>query len=429
MPPVDVIVVGAGVAGLTAAADLAPHVASVTLLESSDRIGGRVHTIFPAEANGPIELGAEFVHGTPEPFTAFLNERNLTLEEMDGRMLRSDNGQLTSGGDFFPRVMELLGSLRDSGADRTFAEFLSTDGQRFDEETRRSAAEYVSGFHAADPARVSEHAIAKSTKTGAREHSDDAFRLVRGYEQVVDALAASLPKNVQLLRRKQVMLIDWRKHHVSVRCADGSNYSAESAIITVPLPIWDRITFAPELAHKRAALEKLAMGPVLRISLAFTQSWWHEVQQGKARDLSFLFSHHKLLPTWWSGLKSQPALLTGWSAAHRATELSQLSAEAICNAAITALADNFAVSRQEIEPLLYGYWTHNWQTDPHILGCYSYTLKGGSAAPRELAAPVDSTIFVAGEATDFTGDNGTVHAAFNSGRRAARELLDAQKES
>ena len=429
MSAVDVIVIGAGVAGLTAAAELAPHGNSVTLLEASDRVGGRVHTMFPDEAHGPVELGAEFVHGTPEPFTSFLKDRKLKLEEMDGRMLRSENGQLTSGGDFFPRVMELLCSLRDSGADRTFAEFLSTDGQRFDEETRYSAAEYVSGFHAADPARVSEHAIAKSTRTGQREHSDDAFRLAGGYAQVVDALASSLPKNVQLLRGKQATHITWREHHVSVRCADGSSHSARAGIITFPLPIWDRVTFDPELPHKRAALEKLAMGPVLRISLAFAKPWWHEVQQGKARNLSFLFSHHKLMPTWWSGLKSQPALLTGWSAAHRATELSQLSPDGICDAALTALADDFSVPRHEIEPQLRGYWTHNWQTDPHILGGYSYTLKGGSAAPRELAVPIDATLFVAGEATDFTGDNGTVHAAFNSGRRAARELLAAQKES
>jgi monoamine oxidase len=325
--------------------------------------------------------------------------------------------------------MELLDSLRDSGVDRTFAEFLSTDGQRFDEETRRSAAEYVSGFHAADPARVSEHAIAKSTRTGEREHSEDAFRLVRGYSQVANAIAATFPKNVHLHFGKQVTHIDWRKHHVTVRCAEGSTYSAEAVVVTVPLPIWDRITFVPDLPEKRAALEKLAMGPVLRISLAFAKPWWQDLQQGKAKDLSFLFSHHPLVPTWWRGLKSQPALLTGWSAAYRAEELSQLAPNAICDAALTALADNFAIPRRDIEPLLRGYWTHNWQTDPHILGGYSYALKGGSAAPRELARPVDATIFVAGEATDLTGDNGTVHAAFNSGRRAARELLESQPDS
>jgi monoamine oxidase len=428
MSGTDVIVIGAGVAGLTAASELAPQVNSVTLLEASDRIGGRIHTIFPAEANGPIELGAEFVHGTPEPLTTFLKEKKIELEELDGRELRSFNGELASGGDFFPRVMELLDALHDSGADRTFAEFLATDGQRFDEETRRSAAEYVSGFHAADPERASEHAIAKSTKTGEREHSDTGYRLVRGYSQVVNAIAGSLPKNIQIWLGKQVTHIDWRRHSVSVRCGDGRTHSAEAALITVPLPIWDRITFQPELPQKRAALAKLAIGPVLRISLAFAKPWWHDVQHGKARNMSFLFSHHKLVPTWWRALKSQPAVLTGWCASHRAEELSQLTPEAICDAALIALDDNFSIPRREIEPLLRGYWTHNWQTDPHILGGYSYTLKGGAAAPRELARPVDSTIFVAGEATDFTGDNGTVQAAFNSGRRAARELLDAGQD-
>jgi len=429
MSAADVIVVGAGVAGLTAAAELAPHVNSVTVLEASGRMGGRVHTIFPPEVSGPIELGAEFVHGKPEPFTTFLQKHRLELEEMGGRMLRSEHGQLTSGGDFFPRVMKLLDSLRDSGTDRTIAEFLATDGQQFDAETRRSAAEYISGFHAADPARASEWAIARSTKTGEREHSEDAFRLVRGYSQVVDAIAASFPKNVQIHLHKQVTEIAWHRHQVTSRCADGSAYKAVAVIITIPLPLWEKITFAPELPEKRAALKKLAMGLVLRISLAFSKPWWTELQQGKAKDLSFLFSDHKLMPTWWRGLKAEPAVLTGWSAAHRAAELSQLSPDALCSAALTALADNFAIPRREIEPHVRGYWTHNWQTDPHILGGYSYALKGGAAASRELGRPVDSTIFVAGEATDFTGDNGTVHAAINSGRRAAREFLDAQPHS
>jgi monoamine oxidase len=423
----DVIIIGAGVAGLIAAAEIAPHASSVTLLEASDRVGGRVHTIFPVEANGPIELGAEFVHGKPEPFTTFLSQHNLELEEVDGQELRSFNGRLTSGGDFFPRVMELLDSLSDCGVDRSFAEFLAANSQQFDGETRLSAAEYVSGFHAADPARVSEHAIAKSTRTGEKEHSDEAFRLVRGYSQVVQVLCKSLPNNAQILLNKKATEFHWRKHHVAVRCADGSTHAGEAAIITVPLPAWDRIWFDPEIPHKRAALEKLAMGPVLRISLQFATSWWDDVQEGEARDMSFLLSHHKLFPTWWRGMNSQPTLLTGWCAAHRAQELSQLSREAICAAAITSLSDLFAISWSKIEQQLRGYWTHNWEMDPHVLGGYSYVLKDGEAAPHMLSQPVEETIFVAGEATDFSGDNGTVHGAINSGLRAARELLDSTR--
>jgi monoamine oxidase len=212
-------------------------------------------------------------------------------------------------------------------------------------------------------------------------------------------------------------------------CADGSKYTARAAIITVPLPIWPRILFNPELPYKTAALAKLAMGPVLRVSLVFREKWWEQVQGGKAKGLGFLLSHHPDFPTWWTGLRGQPPLLTAWTASLRAERVSTLPDEEIIGRATKAAADLFSVSLREIESMLRSAHTHNWQTDRFAGGGYSYVLKDGSAAPRELAQPVDSTIFIAGEATDLTGDNGTVHGAINSGRRAAREVLDHWQES
>jgi monoamine oxidase len=423
MPAPDVIIVGAGAAGLTAARDLRDAGITPIILEASGRIGGRVHTIFPD--GYPVELGAEFVHGKPEPFTTFLKQHRLELAELDGTMLRSENGKLLSGGDFFPEVLELLGSLRDSGADRTFAEFLETDGQKFNTETRQSAFEYVSGFHAADPTRASEHALARSTRMGERESSDEAFQVCRGYSQVIDLLA----RGTEVRLNTEVTEIRWRKNEVTVQCADGSSFSGRAAIMTVPLPIWPRIRFDPGLPHKTAALSKLALGPVLRVSLVFREKWWEQVQGGKAKDLGFLLSHHEDFPTWWTGLRGQRPLLTAWSASLRALRLSALPDEEIIARATKAAADLFSLPQREIESMLRSAYTHNWQADRLAGGGYSYVLKDGSAASRELARPVDSTIFVAGEATDFSGDNGTVHGAINSGRRAARELLDRRQES
>lgn len=420
MSAADVIIVGAGVAGLAAARRLHESGVRAVVLEAAERIGGRVFTIFPG-GRGPIELGAEFVHGRPEPLTTFLQQHRLELEEVDGMELRSENGQLTSGGDFFPRVMELLDALRDSGADRSFAEFLETDGQRFSEETRKSAWEYVSGFHAADPRRISEHALAQSTASGERESSAEAFRLRTGYHGLVNVLAAG----VEVHTGVPVNEVRWRKGEVTTVCADGQEWQSRALIVTVPLPAWARLRFSPELPNKQAALAKLAMGHVIRVSLDFEHPWWREVQAGKARGLSFLFSEHPVVPTWWSGMKHQPTLLTGWAASQRGTQLSQFPPDEITQQAIAALADLFAVPATEIRSQLRASHMRNWQTDPWIGGGYSYTLKGGAAAPRELARPVAGTVFVAGEATDFTGDNGTVHGAINSGQRAGRELLDA----
>ena len=418
----DVVVIGAGLAGLAAAAELDQAGLRVLVLEASGRIGGRVHTL-KTDA-GPIELGAEFVHGNPALLTQLIEQNNLELEELDGDALRSERGKLVGGRDFFPRVMKLLDSLRTEGADRTFAEFLDAHNDQFDEETRTSAMEYVSGFHAAHPDRISEHALAKSTKTGEREGSETTYRLLRGYSQVTDLLHRRLSQQSVVRLNSPAKSIGWSPKRVEVVTGDGA-HTAKAVVITVPLPKWDDLALDPELPHKRAALEKLAMGAVIRVTLQFDRPWWHEVQNARAKDMSFLFSHHPDFPTWWRGTSAQPNALTGWSAAHRAERLSSLTDEQICIRAIAAISDIFSMPESSLRGYLTRAFTHNWQTDPFIGGAYSYVLKGGEAAPRMLAQPVEGTIFVAGEATDFSGDNGTVQAAIGSGLRAARELLDS----
>ncbi|HEU4782258.1 MAG TPA: FAD-dependent oxidoreductase, partial [Ktedonobacterales bacterium] len=66
MADYDVVIVGAGAAGLAAASALARAGRTVALIEARDRIGGRVYTIRPTGATLPIELGADFIHGRPE---------------------------------------------------------------------------------------------------------------------------------------------------------------------------------------------------------------------------------------------------------------------------------------------------------------------------------------------------------------------------
>jgi monoamine oxidase len=66
---------------------------------------------------------------------------------------------------------------------------------------------------------------------------------------------------------------------------------------------------------------------------------------------------------------------------------------------------------------------HHWQQDPHARGAYTYAVVGGDAARDALASPVQNTLYFAGEATDTSGEAGTVAGALHSGQRAARELL------
>ena len=71
------------------------------------------------------------------------------------------------------------------------------------------------------------------------------------------------------------------------------------------------------------------------------------------------------------------------------------------------------------------YW-HDWLSDPFSRGAYSYVTVGGQNARGELAAPLNDTLFFAGEATDSEG--GTVTGALHSGTRAAREVHRSLKQ-
>ncbi len=80
----DVLIIGAGIAGLAAANELASSGLNITILEARDRVGGRIFTLHPEDTETPIELGAEFVHGRPPELLHLLQEANATLQSIEG---------------------------------------------------------------------------------------------------------------------------------------------------------------------------------------------------------------------------------------------------------------------------------------------------------------------------------------------------------
>src|SRR6202035_5315701 len=90
----DVIVIGAGAAGLTAAAELGRAGLSVTILEARDRIGGRMFTQRDPVCQAPVEFGAEFIHGLPPETLEPLQSRNVRITEVTGDLWCSRKGRL-----------------------------------------------------------------------------------------------------------------------------------------------------------------------------------------------------------------------------------------------------------------------------------------------------------------------------------------------
>jgi monoamine oxidase len=182
--------------------------------------------------------------------------------------------------------------------------------------------------------------------------------------------------------------------------------------------------------EKQTALDKLAMGKVVRVSLCFSERFWQNLHgrpdSRTLAKLSFLFSRDRFFPTWWTQMPERVPIITGWSAAHAAESLAGVSERAIVEQAVASLGSILQLEKSKIESQLTAAYFHDWDSDPFSLGAYSYVKVGGEGCQRTLGSPVGNRLFLAGEATDTSGHNGTVHGAIASGQRAARDILNSK---
>ena len=167
------------------------------------------------------------------------------------------------------------------------------------------------------------------------------------------------------------------------------------------------------------------MGKVIRVSLCFRVRFWEDIHFNKRSlsKLSFLFSDDELFPTWWTQMPTKSPVIVGWAPFHAADQLTGHSLDSITNKALRALSNLLHTDHRELENLLAASYSHDWEADPFSRGAYSYVKVGGDTAQKNLGKSLANTLFFAGEATDITGYNGTVHGAMASGQRAACEIL------
>jgi len=435
-----VIVIGAGAAGLACARDLRTAGVDVTLLEARGRVGGRVFTYRDARVPVPIELGAEFLHGVTPETDALAAEGGLVACEVTGEHWRATNGRLRRVGDFFADVDRILGKLDTHRTpDQSFADFLATHARKPKQaEARRLATEFVAGFHAADPARVSERWLARGGDPGEDPDEERMGRMLSGYDRIPSVLAHDLFDVIEL--NTVVERIRWERGSVTVYSygTDGRPHPprrARAVVVTVPLgvlqlqpPAEGAIAFEPELPGVQNALDVLAMGAVARVTVAFQERFWEHQLPGapKRASLATLGFLHGLtgdFPVWWTLSPLRLPVLVGWAGGPGAAELCGDGEGQVVQRALESLAGHLAIPVARLESLCTGTWSHDWQRDPFARGAYSYALVGGSGAARRLARPVEGTVHIAGEATDTQGRSGTVEGALATGRRAARNVL------
>jgi monoamine oxidase len=435
----DVVIIGAGVSGLAAASELRKSGLSVLILEARDHVGGRAWTRHEPDLSAPIELGAEFIHGrAPETFELLREVGKAALDTSGAHWTLRDGKLVQNTEDLFGEIQTALERSNVlKNPDISFETWLSRSGQYgLSPEAAAMAKAFAEGFDAADPARASAHFVAREWGSGGMLDSPQ-FRPLGGYSSVLAALAGALDReNIRLQLQTVVREVRWKRGSVEIDAdflASPFSVQAACAIVTLPLGVLQApaeasgaVRFVPGLDAKRKALEGLAYGPVLKLSLRFRRAFWEELDGGKYEGASFFHSADTAFPTFWTSLPLRAPLLIAWIGGPKAARLSMSETPDIVRQALESLSTIFA-GRPPSEFELEAAYLHNWQTDPFARGAYSYIAVGGGGARSMLAAPLEDTLFFAGEATDTEDEAATVTGALQSGERAAREVTEHLK--
>lgn len=414
----DTLIIGAGAAGLAAAAALHSAGQRVLVLEARDQIGGRVRT---DHRSGPVELGAEFIHGAHAATWSVLrangldatpfpnadrpaNSRICLVHDEDGRLVDVPAG-------FAARINEEFGALESyTGTDdisvAEHARRIETPDNR---SALRFALERMERFEGADTARLSARLLA--AERDANQSGWDDFRMPAGYDSLIHALARGLNIRTSTPAER----VAWDAQGVTVTTALGETLRARHAVIAVPHSQLqrERITFAPGLPDwKRRAIASIDMGPVLKIVLCFTRAVWPRFTFCTAEGTPLIF---------WEAIHSRAPVLLAYSGGPPAQAISDAGEAAAIENALQQLERIFGPA---VRAAFDSGALVNWPAEAFIEGGYTYPTLGSTGAREALAQPVDSVLHFAGEATAANGHYATVHGAIESGRRAAADILE-----
>lgn len=423
----DVIIIGAGAAGLMAAKELSEGGKKVIVLEARSRVGGRIHTITDDLFDHPIEGGAEFIHGDLPLTHQFLKKAGLRTYGASGDLWQSRNGKLHLQEEFIEDEEALMQQLEQLEEDCTVAEFLQKHFAEPRYEALRSTLKnYVEGYYAGDLHKASTLALRDELQGG--DGADE--RIEGGYGKLVHYLQQQcVQQGCQFYFSTPVTSVHWQRGSVNINSNSSTSFSAARLLVTVPVGVLQAvpnapnyISFQPAIEAYTAAAKSLGFGGVIKVLLQFKTPFWRE--SFGMQKMAFLFSEQSI-PTWWTQHPQQSNLLTGWCAGPRAYAFKNLNDTELFQKAVASLAGCFSLPTDEVGQQVTAWKVFNWAADAYTGGGYSYLTVESKAAIAQLSTPVEDTLFFAGEGLHNSTEIGTVEAALQSGQKAAQQVLQS----
>lgn len=418
----SVIVIGSGMAGITAARALSDSGYQVQILEAQNRNGGRIMT--NRQLGAPVDLGAAWIHGKPRnPVTKLANQFGTPYSKTDWTNLQGyENGSPTNNSILGAYKPELAAIYRKTywkeateQLDQNINEIMHNAQKRsnLSSESIHGGDDMLTGSELNEVIALRRAAL--EIESEYHEYSGGDHLVVGGYDTIINGLSAGL----SIQYRQTVEKIEYSAAGVNVITNQGQ-FSADRIVLTTPLGVLKKrsIEFNPGLsAEKESALDRLGMTTLNKVVLHFDKAFWPKNADGLVQ-IDPSGSPHLFLNLY--HYQDEP-ILVYLAASEQGRELERLQDRDSVSFAMNILRDMFGTS---IPAPTTGLRTR-WASNPFSYGSFSYRKAGSTPADRDiLAEPMDNRIFFAGEATHATR-YGTVHGAYLSGLRAAEEVLRA----
>ncbi len=415
-----ILIIGAGISGLSAARKLHNSGADVVILEAKPYIGGRLHTDYSLGA--PFEEGAGWIHGPSAG-----NPIAKLARSINAKTVITDNESLAVFNVAGKKITDQ--QLKD--IDTNLQKLIMLIDDEIETQSQASLYQAIKYFA---PSALKDagvmwalSAYAEFSKAGSIENlsavfydEDEAFKgadvvVATGYDKILAPLANGL----NIKHNAQVYKVEYGNNGVSIKSSIGV-FSADYVICSVPLGALKKqtIEFVPPLpkAHQ-AAIEKIGFGSITKIALKFSRAFWDIEEQYFGIQTAA-----KGRWNYWANYRrfSDENILLGFSMGNYAFKADMMDDEAMKQDALEVLRNVWGA--QVTKPI--DMRTTHWSLDPHTLGAYSYTAAGCRPADYiTLAQPVNNRLFLVGEHTIFKY-TATTHGAYLSGIQAADKILE-----
>lgn len=403
-----VIIIGAGVAGLYAGYLLRENGIDFTILEASDKLGGRMGKQ-EGFAEFPIDTGAQWLHGDFTILGDLVKTTNteIFLDESDAVFWHE--GRLKD--ELPPELQAILDQVEDNAADISFADYFFQQGGRPEDIHQLTA---VAGDVGASPDKISVKWENEGYNLQSYGSDDHKFRKTY-FDLVNDQIVPNVEDRILL--NTVVSSINYQTDKIEVRDNQGQVYEADKVIITVPITVLkdNDITFTPALsALKTQSFQELGMEAGTKAFMRFSNKFAEANIAGGHICAAYSVENYRR--------DSDDLVLMGFAMGDQGKALSEMGETAALQALLGELDQMFD---GQASASYVNHFFQDWYKEPFIRGAYSYPLVGSTEKTREnIAQAVDDKLFFAGEATNYNGHHATVHGAVESAYREVINLLN-----